>query len=94
VAKREDDFVPADPEIQQEVTCNLAGPQPLENVSRLDLEPTGVLSNELIGSIAAEKAVLFVVKPYKTELVLLFRSWSVTAKDGREKRPSNPSPAS
>src|SRR5262249_21070511 len=71
VAQRKDEFVPTDSEIQNQIISDLAGPQPLQNVRGLDLFPASVLGNKLIRRVAAEEAILFVVKPDEAELVFL-----------------------
>ena len=43
VAEREDDFVVADTKIQNEVVGDLAGPEALQDVGRLNLQPAGFL---------------------------------------------------
>src|SRR5882757_4915167 len=70
IAKREEELAPADAEIEQEIIGDLAGPESLKNVGRLDLPPTGILGNKCILRVAAEETILFVVQPDEAELVL------------------------
>jgi hypothetical protein len=53
----------------------------LQNVCGFDLKPAGLRSYELKGSVAAEEAVLLVVKPDKAELVPLVKL-PIAAKSG------------
>src|ERR1700722_17029311 len=71
ISQRKHFFVVAGANIYEEVVCDLTGPQGLQNVCGFDLKPAGLRSYELKGSVAAEEAVLLVVKPDEAELVPL-----------------------
>src|SRR5262249_61673961 len=61
ITQRKDHLVVAEPRVQQKIIRDLAGPQCLQNVRRLDLKPTCFLAHELIRGVAPEKTVLLVV---------------------------------